>query len=696
MVAGTAVRGRHLPGLDGLRALAVGGVVAYHLHLGWAAGGYLGVNLFFVLSGFLITTLLLEERVARSAIALGAFWVRRARRLLPALLLLLVVVSVAGAAGWLVVGTDLKALRGDALATLAYGANWHQIAAGHPYFAQFQAPSPLQHTWSLAIEEQFYLVWPPVLALVLWWSARRARDGDETPWRRPLLVGILAAALASATWMGWLAAHGAGVERLYYGTDTRAFDLLAGCALAAWVASKPEPAAHVRRRLHVGALLGAAVLAGLWGTGGGAAVGAEPPRLMFEGGFALAAVAGVVVLADARLEQPGLLGRLLRVAPLRYVGRISYGIYLWHWPIVTELTAQRLRIHGAALDVALVAITLAVSAASFHFVEQPIRRASLRGWPNLARIGLAPGAMAATAVIIVAAAAPTVAQAAVGPAGAAVAADAPMGSGGLAGQVPVTLLDKRVPSAADPLRVALVGDSVMQTEAPAIEAALEATGAAVVTDWSFPGWGLSTDVNWQQAVPRQLAKARPDLVVAMWSWDDSWLLSNPTGYRAVLDRYVRLLLHPGGSAPGVSGVLFEQYPPLVDASYAADGPAAEARRVAGAIAWSSMMATMPHSFPGRVQYLPLAPAVEQAGRFAAWLPPPGQPGAPTTSWDRVRMVDNTHFCPSGAARYAAALVDDLETLVHLPAPTPSWWEGSWATSPRYTPVAGACPADHPS
>jgi peptidoglycan/LPS O-acetylase OafA/YrhL len=167
--ATTAVTGRHLPALNGLRGLAVIGVVAYHLQIGWARGGYLGVDLFFVLSGFLITTLLLEEWVGTGRVDLGAFWGRRARRLLPALFLVVLALALylicnavwggPGANGLI----DLSGLRGDAVATLLYVNNWHLIFAHQSYFAQFSTPSPLQHTWSLAIEEQFYLVWPLLL-----------------------------------------------------------------------------------------------------------------------------------------------------------------------------------------------------------------------------------------------------------------------------------------------------------------------------------------------------------------------------------------------------------------------------------------------------------------------------------------------------------------------------------------------------
>ncbi len=206
----TAVAGRNLPALDGLRAVAVAGVIAYHLGAPWASGGYLGVDLFFVLSGFLITSLLIEEWAANGRVRLAAFWARRARRLLPALFLLLVALGVfVVALGRLgsaasIAHIDLSGLRGDALATLLYVANWHAIFAHQSYFAQYAAPSPLEQTWSLAIEEQFYLVWPLLLVALLaaWRRARkRAARGPDRPrtsdgWR--WLVGRWPLPLASA------------------------------------------------------------------------------------------------------------------------------------------------------------------------------------------------------------------------------------------------------------------------------------------------------------------------------------------------------------------------------------------------------------------------------------------------------------------------------------------------------------------
>ena len=373
--ATTAVTGRHLPALNGLRGIAVIGVVAYHLQLGWAKGGYLGVDLFFVLSGFLITTLLLEEWTGSGRINLAAFWGRRARRLLPALFLVVAALALylvcnavfggPGANGLI----DLSGLRGDAIATLLYVNNWHLIYAHQSYFAQFSTPSPLQHTWSLAIEEQFYLVWPLVLLVLL----RFGRRG----WRRLGVTLTVVLGVGSSVLMAVLFNPPADPSRIYYGTDTRLFDLMAGATLAFLVASRGQPGARARRALHWVGPAAAVVLGVFWvraGTPGGL-----PTNFMFEGGFLLCAALAALIVADARLVEPGAFARALAWRPLHFIGTISYGIYLWHWPVIVYLNGARTGLSTWPLNLLRIAVTLLVSTASYYLVERPIRLAKLRG-----------------------------------------------------------------------------------------------------------------------------------------------------------------------------------------------------------------------------------------------------------------------------------------------------------------------------
>ena len=344
----TEARLQHIPALDGLRGVAVIGVLAFHL--GHLRGGYLGVDLFFVLSGFLITSLLLVERDATGRIDLLRFWARRARRLLPALFLVLVAIAAYAATDPPAVA--MGALRGDALATLGYVANWHSIVADHGYWDLFAAPSLLAHTWSLAIEEQLYVVWPLVVFVAL-------RFG-----RRALLGTTLVLGAASA--LAMIVIHGAGDDtaRVYFGTDTRAAAVLVGAALAAWGGTRLRHAPVVGVVAAIG--LGVA-----WSTVSGTT------NALYEGGLLLCSIAGALVIAGSL--QPGPLARVLSVAPLRHIGAISYGVYLWHWPVFVVLDT-RLGVDGWPLLVLKLTVTLVISEVSYRWLELPIRRGSIRGW----------------------------------------------------------------------------------------------------------------------------------------------------------------------------------------------------------------------------------------------------------------------------------------------------------------------------
>jgi peptidoglycan/LPS O-acetylase OafA/YrhL len=689
----TAVTGRHLPALNGLRGVAVIGVVAYHLQLGWASGGYLGVDLFFVLSGFLITTLLLEEWKGSGRISLAAFWGRRARRLLPALFLVVAALGLylvldarfggAGANGHI----DLSGLRSDAISTLLYANNWHSVFAHQSYFAQFSTPSPLQHTWSLAIEEQFYLLWPLVLLVVL----RMTRRG----WRRTGVVLTVSLGVLSALLMAALFHPGADPTRVYYGTDTRLFDLMAGATIAFLAAARVQPAARARRILHVVGPAAAAVLGLFWVTAGTA--GGLPRNFMFEGGFLLCAVLAGVVVADARLLEPGRFGRALAWPPLHFVGTISYGIYLWHWPVIVYLNAERTGLSTWPLDLLRIAVTLLVSAASYYLVERPIRLARLHGW---ARVWGAPLAGVATAAVIVVATVPAVAD----PGrvvGTTRLTSAPgqsvPGSGGYAAQQPIRL--STAPTPADPLRVLVIGDSVMGDASFGITAALQSTGEVVVSPRTIDGFGLETASNWRTSIPELIAQTRAQLIVATWSWDERGPTTpnafyQPVQYTKLLQSAVSTMLTPGN---GVEGVIFTQFPQSgqVLASNSAAAIADARQRSQGVVAWNDIAEKMTRLFPGRVMYFPIASSLLVRGKVSAWLPPESDPAAPASQWIRVRKLDNVHLCPEGSARYADALVSDMTAVFGLTPATNDWSQGAWTANPDFNDPPGACPADHP-
>ena len=353
----------HRPALDGLRALAVGAVLLYHGGVSWAAGGFLGVDLFFVLSGFLVTSLLLAEERRTGRLDLPAFWAARARRLLPAVAVLLVTVL------WVLPASGVRwggPVRGDAWATATYVSNWWFIGSGQSYVEQAGGPSPLLHTWSLAIEEQWYLVLPLVLAPVLrrGWSMRSVAT----------VLALAAAASAAAAW--WLRPDGADPSRAFFGTDTRLQALLVG-ALAATLLGGVWATDGTGRHHRASwlAVPGALALVGL------AAVARPESEWLYTGGLlAVASASALLVVGAAAAPAGGGVHRVLTWRPLVAVGVVSYGIYLWHWPVYLVLDADRTGLDGPRLLAARTVATLLVAAASYRLVERPVRRQVWRQW----------------------------------------------------------------------------------------------------------------------------------------------------------------------------------------------------------------------------------------------------------------------------------------------------------------------------
>jgi peptidoglycan/LPS O-acetylase OafA/YrhL len=385
---------RYRPGLDGIRAVAVLAVLLYHGQVGWARGGFLGVDVFFVLSGYLITGLLLTEWRRWGSIDLRRFWLRRARRLLPALFLLLTVVSVGAAA--LASPAQRGALRGDALATLGYVANWRFVLAGRSYFAQYDDPSPLRHMWSLGIEEQFYLLYPLLLIGLLSLGLRR----------RGLAAVLGLGALASAGLAALLYQPGADPSRVYYGTDTRLQALLVG-AVAAVLAGEVStrnrrPAAYVSMAGREVPLpgRGSSGLFALAGLGVLLVAARDTAGWLYQGGFLLVAALAVVVVLSAA-DDRSTTARLLSWEPLRRIGLVSYGLYLWHWPVYVVLTPDRVGAHGPALLVLRLAVTGLLATASYVLVERPVRAGALgRRWPARRLRPLIAGVLVAVVAVV--------------------------------------------------------------------------------------------------------------------------------------------------------------------------------------------------------------------------------------------------------------------------------------------------------
>jgi peptidoglycan/LPS O-acetylase OafA/YrhL len=495
---------RYRPGLDGVRGLAVLGVLLYHGQVSWARGGFLGVDVFFVLSGYLITSLLLAEWRRWGSIDLRGFWLRRARRLLPALFLVLIGVSLYAAL--LASPAELDSIRKDSLATIAYVANWRFVLANQSYFDQYAEPSPLRHMWSLGIEEQFYLIFPLLLIGLLTIGARR----------RGLAAVFTLGAAGSALLAAALYAPGQDPSRVYYGTDTRLQALLVGAvaAVALWRdrPARPPEQAYLSvfgtelRMPGAAGVLGGLGLVGVLVLFG---VARDSDGWLYQGGFLLVAVLAVALVVGAAGDTA--VARLLGLTPLRQVGLISYGLYLWHWPVYVALTPARLGYAGGRLLAVRIAATLVLALASYVLVERPIRAGALgRRWSAAQR---RPAVAASLVVVLVAVIASTA------------------GAGGVAAPVTAAAAAASGPPPPQPPRPGdavayLVGDSVPyslriyypQKDIPGLSVnGSTFLGCGLIPEQVAAGDQVKTldphCVPWSQQWPVEVAQQRPDVGV---------------------------------------------------------------------------------------------------------------------------------------------------------------------------------------
>jgi peptidoglycan/LPS O-acetylase OafA/YrhL/lysophospholipase L1-like esterase len=384
----------HIEGLDGLRAFAVLAVIAFHLWPHRLPGGFLGVDVFFVISGFLITTLLLREGDRTGRVDMIGFWRRRARRLLPALV---IAVLASVLAAWMVSSDLLVDIDRQTIGALTFSSNWLEIGAGSDYFDD-TAPTLFVTFWSLAVEEQFYLFWPVALIGIL-----ALAHTAVSRVRVVLGLGVLSA-LLMAVWF----VPGSNPTRVYYGTDTHLFGLMLGAAVALAFAGGVGVLAQ-RRWSRLRRWLGFVALGGLMVM---VLTVDSASAFTYRGGIVLAAMLTAVVVASLP-GPPSALTRLSCSRPLAWVGERSYGIYLWHWPVILIVTALLPAVApGSDPTVATVllslGVTFALAAASYHWIEMPIRRdgfgaawAAIRGhrvaWASAGGIVVVAGLAIATA-----------------------------------------------------------------------------------------------------------------------------------------------------------------------------------------------------------------------------------------------------------------------------------------------------------
>jgi len=634
---------RRLAPLDGLRAFAVAAVLLYHGGVSWATGGLLGVDVFFVLSGFLITSLLCDESVRTGTIALGQFWARRARRLLPALFVLLLGVAVY--AHFYAASLNLPSIRDDALTTLTYVANWRFIFSNQGYFALSATPSPLLHTWSLAVEEQYYLIWPLVALPVLKWKGARG-------------LGWVAGcgALASAALMAAMHHAGFSVDRLYYGTDTRAQALLVGSFVGA-VASKRDWRVFSERwsRTLEGRATGAAL-----GLGGSVFVlwawhawnGQDP--FLYSGGFLLVALAAAMVIAHVVSWPDSPLSRFCALSPLTFVGRISYGLYLYHWPLFLTLDHAHTGLVGGPLLAVRLSVTFVAAVLSYFLIELPVRNGRLlprrHAW-------MAPGvALGVTLGAIVAA---TTVPIAVADAGQLHSAPIPSGP---------------------PVKMILFGDSVAfrvgfaLSDSPAqredgVRMDLQAElGCGVILSQRamtrntvgvpkpYCNSGAPASQQWPAIWRRQLGQFRPNVTVLLagrWEVsnqmiDGTWMHIGQPAYdrtlMADLEEAVRV-----GTSTGALMIL--ETPPCFDSGEQDDGqpwPADSATRLH---AYDQMLSRVAASDPTRVTVGDLGPLMCPGGKYEEFI-----------DGIRIRSSDGIHVVPTAAAGQWLADAIDPEVV----------------------------------
>ena len=660
----------HLAALDGLRGLAVIAVLLFHA--GKLQGGFLGVDLFFALSGFLITSLLLAEVDARGRVGLFAFWGRRLRRLLPAVLLLLVVVTVV---------TTVVASVPERAATLsdgpwaqAYIANWHAIAEHRDYWASFELPRMFGHLWSLAIEEQFYLVWPVLVALIAW----RSRHVHRTV----VIVCVIASVLSLVQMIRLF--DPSDPTRVYIGTDTRASSLLLGALLAA--APLRKAAIWFTSRLAGAYTVFAAGLAVAIGLFWVLVNGPTSPWIFRGGLFVHSLLAGLLV-AGCAARPDAAATRWIGWAPLRITGVLSYSLYLWHWPMYALLSQQRTGMSGWPLFGLRFVTSFAAAAVSKKLVEDPIRfkAAWARGRTGVvALIGVTVAVAAFWVVIPHPETAPatfsldqlgststsgTASTSTVTSLAASTSVESPGTT-----SVPIFAAPTSVSSSttlepttttttlfAPTTRVMMTGDSIAFDEWPAVAAAMTASKVATGS-YVSPGAGLlDTKYDSSTVIEKAVTDFHPDLVLYQGSL---WDYGTPAEQRSAYDQFASVVVATGAR------LAFITIPPL-----RADQANKQLATLTG------IMKEVADQYPGQVFVL---------NSDGAWGPTFTQ----DVNGDKVpeRKPDGVHVCPSGAAMYALWLTNELQLRFtdFVPAPPAKWATGKWVRDPRYTNPTGIC------
>jgi peptidoglycan/LPS O-acetylase OafA/YrhL len=668
---------RYMPGLDGMRGVAMAVMLLYHHGVAFVSGAMFTVSTFFTLSGFLIATVVLGEHARTGRVSIPKFFEGRARRLLPAALA--AVVLVVGLQYVFEVGSGPR-FRGDLLAGVGYFTNWRLAASGSGYGALFQSEAPTQHFWSLAIEEQFYLAFPLLLLGALWLGRKRLGVAG----------GLLAVAAGSAFAAAWISASAYGNTGItYYATYTRAGEILSGVALALIVATAPvKRLLDSRSGVIATAVLGGAGVVGwlwLWHT-----IALNDPA-SFHGGVELNTLfTGLVILACIS-RRAGPAAQALSFAPVREFGKLSYGVYLYHWPLFLFLTAELTGLSSRPLFVVRVAATLAVAIVSYHYLESPIRFRM-----KMPRIRLAAGMALAVAVVVALVLTVPVHE----------SDQVDLAAAQAATSDSALVVDQATPQpgAASTANILLVGDSVVWSTLTGYEQWNASHKAQVHVDAYFsvactlgeaaPVRSLGvleqpyeTCTHFRQDLPAALAQADYDAIVVMMGHKDASERQLDGEWRhlgdPVFDNWMRPQVDSLADILATEGVpvLWMKVPQL---------------RIARANDPTSHWDMYADNDPARVDRLNEIVSGELEGRpnftfvdLPAWLRT--QPGGEEEPGTRI---DGVHFSITGAGAFTGWLVPQILDMVgrrsaEPTAPTPTAAEPA---SPPSAPPAGWVPA----
>ena len=661
MTRPSLIRGQHLPGLDGMRGLAVLCVLFLHLGHRVFQGGYVGVDLFFVLSGFLITSLLIEEQSETSRVALGAFYARRAKRLFPALAasIVLTCVAIVVMGHWRPIvhaGFDFGFVRQSLFAAIFYVENWV-----HP-----SLQNPVKHMWSLAVEEQFYILWPLTLMALLLWFPRRA----------VVITGVLSLAGMSVFTVG---SEAWGNVSVYTSSFSRAGQLLAGAVLA-FLLQSASVRSWCQKRITFAAPLALVGFLFITQTSLDGELAYYPPKWMFEFGFLLTTVAAMILIATNVVASTSLVARIFQFPLLVKLGLISYGLYVYHWVFIFYVTRESTGLPWLAVDVIRVVGSVLLAIVSYRYFEMPLRRLRYNGLKRL----LPALALALVLVASIIATIPSIGA----PYGAATPT-APVVPGSIAEPLDI---HGSFATSRPAHRVMIIGDVAMKRLALPLVRALSIRRDLVVTDLSATNWGITSSMGVPLTPDEQRSNvnltalgiqvAKTDLVVLSSTLGDFTTAGqSPDRYERGLARLVTLIVNQ----PQSPRVLL-----ILGPSITLDGKSSDqlaTNRI------NDAMRRVALRWPGRVVVVGAGAITNLAAVAPVFGPPSNEPEAPHSQWVRWRAPDGVSLCQPAVVRQVSVVLRAMEPIVGGDV-NEEYWHGRWTKSTLFT-TPSRCLSDHP-